>query len=75
DPDEMDPFRALVATVNDWTSLVDRRLMVQSALERNRALIKQLAERNLELEAKLKGIELMLNSVLSGSKRTHGQLM
>ncbi|EJK61214.1 hypothetical protein THAOC_18338, partial [Thalassiosira oceanica] len=76
DPDEMDPFRALVATVNDWTSLVDRRLMVQSALERNRALIKQLAERNLELEAKLKGIELSSsNSVLSGSKRTHGQVM
>ena len=76
DPKTMDPFRALVATVTDWTSLVDRRLMVESTLKRNRALIKQLAERNLELEGKLKDIELSRSdNVLSGSKRTHGQLM
>ena len=76
DPKRMDPFRALVATVTDWTSLVDRRLMVESTLERNRALIKQLAERNLELEARLKDIELSSSdNVLSGSKRTHGQVM
>ena len=43
-PEKMDPLRALVATVSSLTSLVDRRLMVETALERNRALIKQLNE-------------------------------
>ena len=42
DPGMMDPFRALVATVASWTSLVDRRLMVETTLERNRAQVEQL---------------------------------
>ena len=61
DPDKMDPFRALVDTVSSWTSLVDRRLMVEATLERNRALVEQLSEtvrrlseRNLDLEETLK---------------------
>ena len=56
DPEEMDPLRALVATVASWTSLVDSRLMVESTLERNRALVRRLNERNVELEEKLKDI-------------------
>ncbi|EJK47121.1 hypothetical protein THAOC_34186 [Thalassiosira oceanica] len=75
DPDEMDPFHALVATVTDWTSLVDRRQMVEASLERNRALIKQLTGRNLELEAMLKDIEPSSSKSLAGSKRRHGQVM
>ena len=68
EPADMDPFRALVATVTSWTSLVDRRLMVETTLEGNRAKVKQLNEsvkqmndtvkrlndRNAELEEKLK---------------------
>ena len=75
-PVPMDPLRALVATVSSWTSLVDRRLMVESALERNRALVKRLNERNAELEEKLKDIASSgSNDRLSGSKRPHGQLV
>ena len=43
---EMDPLRALVATVSSWTSLVDRRLMAETTLEGNRAQVKQLNERS-----------------------------
>jgi len=90
DPGEMDPLRALVATVASWTSLVDRRLMVESTLERNRAQVerngalvkqlndttKQLNGRNEELEEKLKDIESSnIDDRLSGSKRPYGQLM
>ena len=79
----MDPLLALVATVTSWTSLVDRRLMVETTLERNRAQAKQLNdkvkrlnERNAELEEKLKDIASSgSNDRLSGSKRPHGQLM
>ena len=42
DPGMMDPVRALVATVASWSSLVDRRLMVETTLEVNRAQVKQL---------------------------------
>ena len=55
---KMDPFRALVATVSSWTSLVvNGRVMVETALERNRVLVKQLNHRSAELEEKLKDIE------------------
>ena len=82
-PADMDPLLALVATVTSWTSLVDRRLMVETTLERNRAQAKQLNdkvkrlnERNAELEEKLKDIASSgSNDRLSGSKRPHGQLM
>ena len=76
DPAVMDPLRAIVATVASWTSLVDGRLMVETALERNRALVRQLNERNAELEEKLKVIASSGgNDRLSGSKRPFGQLM
>ncbi|EJK67326.1 hypothetical protein THAOC_11657 [Thalassiosira oceanica] len=59
-PAAMDPARALVATVADWTSLVDKRLVVETTLGRNRALVsrmnatvKELNDRNAELEEKL----------------------
>ena len=89
-PAAMDPLRALVATVASWTSLVDRRLMVETALERNRVqvvrnraeveklndMFKRLNDRSAELEEELKYKELSSsNDGLSGKKRPHGQLM
>ena len=86
----MDPLRALVATVASWTSLVDRRLMVETALERNRVqvvrnraeveklndMFKRLNDRSAELEEELKYKESSSsNDGLSGTKRPHGQLM
>ena len=79
DPADMDPIRALIATVASWTSLVDRRLMVEATLEKNRAQVKQLNDtakqlndRNEELEEKLKDIDSSNNDDrLSGSKRPY----
>ena len=44
-PADMDPLLALVATVTSWTLLVDKRLMVKTTLERNRAQDKQLNDK------------------------------